>query len=136
MKWLFLFFAFCASAAHGADLKNAVIVVPARAPSPERKAAQMLSEEIEKRTRVRLPVSEHRTGSVPAILLGQSSELAPALMARMIPATPGADGYRVQSIGNAILVAGNDARGTLFGAGWLLRQLRMERDTVECAGRV
>jgi hypothetical protein len=128
VKRLFLLFALCAS---GADLRNAVIVVPASAPSPERKAAVMLAEEIEKRTRVRLPVKDFWTGSVPAILLGQSSELAPGLVAQMIPATPGADGYRVQSMVNAILIAGNDARGTLFGAGWLLRQLRMERDIVE-----
>src|ERR1700691_4712945 len=44
---------------------------------------------------------------------------------------PRADGYRVQSIGNTIVIAGNDPRGVLFGAGWLLRQLRMERDTIE-----
>ena len=128
MKPLFLLFALCAS---GADLRNAVIVVPARAAGPERKAAVMLAEEIEKRTRVRLPVKDSWTGSVPGILLGQSSELAPGLVAQMVPATPGADGYRVQSMVNAILIAGNDARGTLFGAGWLLRQLRMERDIVE-----
>ena len=46
-----LFFAVSLSVARGADLNNAVIVAPPLAPSPERKAAIMLSEEIEKRTR-------------------------------------------------------------------------------------
>jgi len=128
-----LFFAVSLSVARGADLNNAVIVAPPLAPSPERKAAIMLSEEIEKRTRIHLPVSDHWTAPVPAIFLGQESELraiAPRLAAQLIPAAPGMDGYRVQSIGDSIVIAGNDARGTLFGAGALLRQLRMERDAV------
>jgi hypothetical protein len=134
VKWLFLFFAFWASAVHGADLKNAIIVALPNAPSPERKAAAMLTEEIEKRTRIRLPIRDHWTGAVPAILLGQEAELrkiARRLARQVIPAVPGADGYRLQSIGDTIVIAGNDARGTLFGAGALLLRLRMERDTIE-----
>ena len=49
----------------------------------------------------------------------------------MPAATPGADGYRVRAIDGVVLVAGNDARGTLFGAGALLRNLRMDRDRLE-----
>jgi hypothetical protein len=44
---------------------------------------------------------------------------------------PGADGYRVQVVDGVVLVVGNDARGTLFGVGALLRSLRMERDILE-----
>ena len=36
--------------------------------------------------------------------------LAPALARELVSAAPGADGYRVQSIDNAILIAGNDPR--------------------------
>ena len=43
----------------------------------------------------------------------------------------GADGYRVQVVDGVVLVVGNDARGTLFGVGALLRRLRMERDVLE-----
>ena len=32
---------------------------------------------------------------------------------------------------NGVVIAGNDARGTLFGAGWLLRRLHMERQVLE-----
>jgi hypothetical protein len=122
---------FCAASAHAADLKDADIVVLANAHNPEKQAATMLSEEIEKRTRIRLPVRNQRTAGAPAILLGQESEIPQEMRSQLIPATPGADGYRVQSIGNTIVVAGNDPRGVLFGAGWLLLQLRMERDIIE-----
>jgi hypothetical protein len=107
------------------DLRDATIVAPSTLPSPERKAAAMLSDEIAKRTRIRIPVAE-RAGSGPAILVGHDPKEA-----RLLPAVPGADGYRVQTIGNTIVVAGNDARGTLFGAGALLRHLHMDRDEVE-----
>ncbi len=99
------------------DLKNATIVAPSTLASPERKAAQMLSEEIEKRTRVRIPVAD-RAGAGPSITLGHDSK-------------DPADGYRVQASSNRIAITGNDARGTLFGAGALLRNLHMDRDIVE-----
>ncbi|HWZ30481.1 MAG TPA: hypothetical protein VNX18_04075 [Bryobacteraceae bacterium] len=107
------------------DLRNATIVAPSTLPSPERKAAAMLSDEIAKRTRIRIPVAE-RAGSGPAILMGHEPKEV-----RLLPAVPGADGYRVQTLGNTIFVAGNDARGTLFGAGALLRHLHMDRDVIE-----
>src|ERR1019366_179822 len=43
----------------------------------------------------------------------------------------GADGYRVKAGADGVVIAGNDARGTLFGAGYLLRHLRMERQVLE-----
>jgi hypothetical protein len=127
-------FAFSLTTALAANLATTVIVVPPNAPGPEHKAASMLTEEIEKRTRIRLPVEDHWTAAVPAILLGQENELramVPGLASQLRPAATGADGYRVQSIGHDIVIVGNDPRGTLFGAGWLLRQLRMERDSVQ-----
>ena len=113
------------------DLKSAVIVAPATLASPEKKAAAMLSDEIEKRTRIRLPIVPSRPASGAAILLGAPpSEFAN----RLAPAVPGADGFRVQAFDNTIVVAGNDPRGTLFGAGALLRNLHMDRDRVEAPG--
>src|SRR5207248_1207814 len=68
------------------------------------------------------------TGSGPAILLGPP----PARLAsRLLPAVQGADGYRVQTIDGVVVVSGNDPRGTLFGAGALLRKLHMDRDRLE-----
>ena len=119
---------------HAEDLKNAIIIAPPGTRGPEHEAGLLLQDEIAKRTRIRLPIGSHYALPAPAILLGQENELrgmAPSLVGQLVAAAPGGDGYRVQSIGNAIVIAGNDARGTLFGAGWLLRKLRMERDIIE-----
>ncbi|MCU1259757.1 MAG: hypothetical protein JWO80_2642 [Bryobacterales bacterium] len=117
---------------HALDLRNAVIVVPPGASSPERKAAQMLTEEIAKRTQIRLPVAASSVASRPSIFLGTTAELA--ARARSLPTeTRIADGYRVKRDGNNIVIAGNDPRGVLFGAGYLLRNLHMERQVLEAA---
>jgi hypothetical protein len=121
-------------AARALDLKNATIVTAPNAASPEKKAAAMLADEIEKRTRLRLAVTERWSGAGPAILVGQESELrgiARKFADGLPAAAAGADGYRVQVADGVAVVAGNDARGTLFGAGALLRRLHMERDILE-----
>ena len=123
--------ALSASAAAAADLGKAVILVPRGAPAPENKAAQMLSEEIAKRTQLRLEVtSSAPADGRPAIALGMPAELGSRASGLPAP-VPGADGYRVKAGANGVVIAGNDARGTLFGAGYLLRHLRMERQVLE-----
>jgi len=113
------------------DLKTAVIVAPASLTPPEQKAAAMLADEIERRTRIRLPIEHEWPSSGVPIFVGRDSDLrAMHPMPVMAPA-PGAEGYRIQIGNNTILVLGNDERGTIFGAGGLLRRLFMERDTVE-----
>jgi hypothetical protein len=112
--------ALAAGPALALDLRNATIVSGPR----DRKAAQMLAEEIEKRSRIRLPVSDRAPGSGPSIVIGGR----PA-----IPAAAGADGYRVEVANGSVILAGNDRRGTIFAAGALLRQLRMDRDALEAA---
>jgi hypothetical protein len=119
------------------DLKSSVVVASASLTGPEKKAAGMLADEIEKRTRIRLPVTDHWSGSGAAILIGQESGLrniGRKFADRLVSAVSGAEGYRVQVIDDVVLVAGNDARGTLFGVGALLRNLRMDRDTLEVPG--
>lgn len=134
MKRLLCSAALCAMVVRAGDLKNAIIIAPPQARGPEHEAALLLRDEIAKRTRIRLPIGSHYALPAPAILLGEENELramAPAMAGQLVAREPGPDGYRVQSVGNAIVIAGNDARGTLFGAGWLLRRLRMERDILE-----
>src|SRR5689334_14147097 len=114
------------------DLRNAAIVVRRDAPDPEKKAAQLLSEEIAKRTQLRLPVIDVAPHRRPSITLGTARELSVAA-AGLPTATPGADGYRVKASAAGVVVAGNDPRGVLFGAGYLLRKLRMERQVLEAA---
>ncbi len=101
------------------DLSRAVIVSPPSLAGPERKAAAMLSDEIAKRTRIRMPIRDRATG--PSIVLGHATGIT----------TGPADGFRVETSGDRITITGNDPRGTLFGAGWLLRHLHMDRDVVE-----
>src|SRR5580765_1503107 len=108
------------SSANALDLKNAVIVA---APN-EKKVAAMLTEEIEKRTRIRLAVSERAPASGASIVLSGRPTVG---------AVRGADGYRVQVMNGSVQLAGNDARGTLFAAGALLRNLQMDRDTLAIA---
>ncbi len=120
-----------AVSAHAIDLKTAVIVAPSSLSAPEQKAAVLLSDEIEHRTRIRLPIATHWPASGPIIFLGQESHLRAIHPAPVIAPAAGVEGYRIQIAGNTILVLGNDARGTLFGAGALLRRLHMDRDTVE-----
>ena len=66
--------ALCAASAYGLDLKHAVIVAPAGLVGPEKKIAPMLVEEIEKRTRIRLAVSERAPASGPAIVHRRPSD--------------------------------------------------------------
>src|ERR1035437_9359793 len=91
-----LFFVLAASAA-ALDLKNAVVVAPASLTAPEKKAAAMLVDEIAKRTRIRLAVSETWSGVRPAILVCQESGLRALggnVSARLIPAAAGTEGFR------------------------------------------
>ena len=118
-------------AAHAMNLNNAVIVSPPGARGPEQKAALLLSDEIAHRTRIRLPIVERWPAAGAAIFVGSENELRAAHPMALVPPAAGADGYRIQVRDNAIAVIGNDARGTLFGAGGLLRRLTMERDRVE-----
>lgn len=120
------------------QLKKADILVSASIPMPMRETApRLLREEIVKRTG--LPIKT--TGSWPkaggvTIALVLASE--PELLGQKVPEPTNAnrpeqkpEGYRVvsQQTGNGgttIWIVGADARGVLFGAGWLLRNLRME----------
>jgi hypothetical protein len=120
--------------AEGADLKNAVVVTPSSLTRPEQKAVQTLLEEVAKRTQIRLAVQNSwPAGPTPVIAIGQTPALQSLAGSRLnrLPAAPaGREGFRVQEVGDGVIVAGNDERGVLFGVGWLLRQLRMERGRV------
>lgn len=132
---------FSARAQNALDLSRAVIFSPKTATTPERKAAQMLVEEIEKRTRIRLKTTQvWPTGNEPVIAVAANvgsptrSPLpgglrGPSVGGLKSAATP--EGYTVRVEKKAqpvVWVRGNDPRGTVFGAGFLLRNLRMERD--------
>jgi len=100
-------------------------------------AADMLVDEIEKRTRITLPVATQMPSQdVPAIVIGigkQVTERFPLPAGLKVPEK--AEGYAIwldKRTRKAITVclAGTDKRGALFAAGRLLRLLKMSRDRV------
>jgi hypothetical protein len=113
MKLLCLFVALAASLM-AADFKEAVIVLPANPTVPERKAAQMLTEEIEKRTQLRLKIA---ASGIPAIYL------------KIASGKP--ESFNLRTTATTATVTGADDRGVVFGAGYLLRQFRMGRQKLE-----
>ena len=121
------------------NLNTAVVVTPTDLAKPEQKAVAMLLEEVEKRSRIRWSVAHEwpKDGKL-AIVLGKEPAIAPlagplAAQAQFEPGK-GAEGYRIKVVTDkdvsAVLVAGNDPRGVLFGVGRLLRELRMTRDSI------
>jgi hypothetical protein len=122
------------------DLTHAVVVAPDGLSGPEARAVTMLVEEVEKRSQVRWPVVTVWPGDgTPAVVVGPDAALAAiagphaaALAAER--EAPGPEGYRIRVRGTgdtpAVVVAGVDARGVLFGVGRLLRRLRMRQGNV------
>jgi hypothetical protein len=121
--------------------KSAVLVVPGPG-GLEYKAAEILVEEVRRRASIRWPtVTQPMPGNAPLIVLCQAAaiheipfnvtELAHQLAeVQEFPA----DGFRIfTSTHNSpakVYVIGNDARGVLYGAGFLLRHLTMTRRSI------
>lgn len=122
----------CAQAMETLDFRGASIVLPAGASTPQKKAAQMLHEEIEARTQLRLPLTERWDGQSAAMVIGTAAELrklAPrAAQGLKLSGKP--EGFHLTSSRDGqpvVIVAGDDDRGVLFGSGYLLRHLDMAR---------
>jgi hypothetical protein len=125
--------------AQSVNLKNSVLIVSESIPMPMRETAgKVLAEEILKRTNLAVNTSQAwpKAGvSTFALVLSSDTELK----GRKIPAGTGVDrpetkkeGYRVvtETQGNSTVtwIIGADARGVLFGTGWVLRNLRMDKN--------
>ena len=122
------------------DLHRAVIVISARATPRERKAVQLLVDQVQRRTQVTLPVQTSWPAAGRAVIsvarIGTLPGGGPASPTAGL-ATPGAEGFQLASsaTGSAaqVAVAGADERGVLFGVGRLLRELRLARGAVGLA---
>lgn len=122
------------------DLRDAVVLTPPELTGPERKAVQMLVEEVAERSQVRWPVVHAWPDPPrPAIVVTPSGRVRQlgGRFAEEVGAErnlPGREGYRLRVKGAggpaAVFVLGTDSRGVLFGVGHLLRKLRMARGTV------
>lgn len=71
--------------------------------------ARVLVEEVEKRTGIRLPLSD--TGSGPLISISSGAKLP-------------AEGFHLRADSQSIRIEGADARGALYGVGYLLRHVQ------------
>ncbi len=112
------------------DLSSATIVVAGDATARERTAATMLLEEVGKRTRAPWTIAE-RAAAGPVIHVGRLASLRRGpLASRLAGPAPGAEGYRIATSPDGVVVAGADERGVLFGVGRLLRALEISRDRV------
>ncbi|HRJ71384.1 MAG TPA: hypothetical protein PLS03_04130 [Terrimicrobiaceae bacterium] len=114
-------------------LENAVIVTPGTLAGPEERALAALIDEIQARTRLRLPVLADDPGDGrPVIYLGRAEALQAAFGLAAGPVSGGlpAEGFSVRAEGSRVLLAGNDARGVLYAAGHFLRALCTGRDAI------
>jgi len=120
------------------------VVVPAKQTMPEQTLTAMLVEEAHVRApdRPAATIGHERLlniePSAQVVVIAERdavSELIPAPLVNRwkaavanLHATEKAEGFSVVGLpwsrGEAVIIAGNDARGELFGAGWLLRQMR------------
>jgi hypothetical protein len=116
------------------DLRKAIIVTPSNLSKPELKAVSMLIDEVEKRTQIRWAVaSALPTNGAPVVFLGRYAALKETAkhFADVLSGDNSAvaEGYQIRVDSNsrqpAVIIAGNDNRGVLFGVGDLLRHLRM-----------
>src|ERR1017187_2586725 len=110
--------ALVASPSFAGDFKQAVVILAGGSTTPRQKAAQMLVEEIEKRTQLRLKISTEAPAGAPTIYLKVAAGGKP-------------ESFTLTSTDNSIVVTGADDRGVVFGTGYLLRQFRMSRQKLE-----
>jgi len=123
-----------AQAADQLDLSGAVVVTrPGELENAERAAVEVLIEEVQKRTGIRLTTSAVWPEKQTVIAIGSMAK-APG-WGRPAPMREGAglperqpDGYRLyvdmsESPSSVVWVLGADARGALYGVGALLRHL-------------
>ncbi|HRQ52047.1 MAG TPA: hypothetical protein PLR74_15975, partial [Agriterribacter sp.] len=119
------------------DLSKAVIWVSSDKKISLDKPVQVLREEIEKRTRLSLPVvAKLPDEGQPAIYVltdDRGSKLPKTVRAVLeTVAVPGNEGFRlvVMKAQNAVIITAKDARSVLYGVGRLLRKADMHRGTL------
>lgn len=111
------------------DLTTAKIFCPEKGNGVVMKAVAVLQEEIEKRSDVRLPVTNKWPGGQQSVIfVGRENDL-PAewrdALAQL--GVAGSEGYKVLAdvSRKAVVIAGHDERGVLYGVGKLLRKMEI-----------
>ncbi|MFN8444549.1 MAG: hypothetical protein U0175_27440 [Caldilineaceae bacterium] len=106
------------------DLTKAAVFIALPTHPLAQKAAQVLIEEVEKRTRIRWSIQNgEEIARTPLIKLSIN-------WTGNLPA----DGFQISTASEpsfvSVQIVGNDARGLLFGVGYLLRHLQMRKGSV------
>lgn len=134
---LFFVATYFQSAAQPVDLKTATWIISQNIPSPMKETTPaVLTEEIAKRTGMTLKnATAWPKGNAPVIAFALASDKT--LLSRNVPAGDGngpefkPEGYRIvtetKNNSKTIWIIGADARGVLFGTGYLLRRLKMNK---------
>ena len=121
------------------DLSAAQIYAAPEISPREERCLLVLTQEVEKRTELRLPIVHAWPASGPVVVAGTNATMnrIHGHLGGTAPVARQADGYAIraeQSGGIPVVaIAGTDERGVLFGIGKLLRSLRMTRLKVEVA---
>jgi len=116
------------------DFSVAKIVIPKDLSEAEQAALQMLVEEVEKRTMVKLTTTlQWPDSSTPVIAVGTSTSFnnnGPFDQYIIESSNKAYEGFRIKVINEVrnaptLFIIGNDARGMLFGVGYFLRKISM-----------
>ncbi len=112
------------------NFSKGYIWIQPEAPAPEKKAAQVLAEEIGKRTGILLPICTESLKDRPFVFVGSR---VPEPLARNLEGldAPGKEGYRVWVEDGQAVAAGADVRGCFYGVGRLLRVMKWGANTLE-----
>jgi hypothetical protein len=119
-----------------ADLTRAIVVTPPGLSPREQKAVEMLLDEVDKRTGIRWPVAHAwPNDGQPVVAVGPAKlldQFAGPLADRINDELPpdAAEGFRIRTDGERVVILGNDERGVLFGVGYLLRRLHMRPNEI------
>ena len=120
LRWLLVARVFGAALpAAELDLTNAHLTVPSGWSRQESKAIDMLRDEVEKRTLIRLSADRN---DGPAIAISRREGRA--------------EGYSLTTTSGSVSLAVDDARGMLFGVGRLLREMHMQRGRIAISGNL
>lgn len=128
------------------DFSLAKIVIADQLSETERAALEMLVEEIEARTVLRLSITTTwPEPSVPVIAVGTKTGFNNygEFDQNLLMGTSGyeAEGYSVRFIGNSgqaptVFILGNDSRGMLYGVGYFLRKASMQPNIGNLKGKL
>ncbi len=105
------------SLAQALDLRTAAIQLPPNPSAIERKAAQVVAEEVEKRTQLR--IGRNPAGGPPIRIVTSH--------------TGNPEGFTVATTSQGVTITGNGDRGVIFGTGYFLRRARMAKQVFEVA---